>query len=152
MVFDIPTDAYRVLITGDRDWTDRETMRAELASLPTHSIIIHGCARGADLLAEEIATALGLPTIPVPAHWSCNTPAWRIVHGDCPVDCTEISGGAAGPIRNLFMLDTYLPDYLLGFHMDIDHSRGTKHCLNAGRKRKVSGKLVGSNGIIIERW
>lgn len=55
------SDSYRVLITGSRDFTDREAMRSALQGARKraegrHMTIVHGGARGADALAAELAT------------------------------------------------------------------------------------------------
>lgn len=151
-VIALPIEAYKVLVSGGRGWTDRETILAELLTLPKRTVIIHGNASGADKLAGEVADELGLRPIPCPAHWKHNNAAWSLVHGLCGPDCAEAEGKAAGIIRNNWMLDIYKPDYLLAFHSDINESRGTKHCIKGARHRKIPGKLVGSNGMIVERW
>ena len=78
----------RVLICGDRHWVDQIKIRKRLISLclPPDSIIIHGGARGADLIAGKEAKKLGIRVMEFKADW-------------------ERYGKAAGPIRNKQMLD-----------------------------------------------
>src|SRR5262245_8566039 len=49
-----------VLVTGAREWADPEPIRRELRRLPADSIVLHGNARGVDLLAGQVAAELGL--------------------------------------------------------------------------------------------
>ena len=48
------TRPMRVLVCGDRSWTDRERVEARLSQLPTHSMILHGGCRGADAIAGDV--------------------------------------------------------------------------------------------------
>lgn len=55
------TNSYRVLITGSREFTNRKLMRSALSEARQradgrHMIVVHGGARGADSLAESLAT------------------------------------------------------------------------------------------------
>jgi YspA, cpYpsA-related SLOG family len=50
----------RVLICGDRNWTDRAAIGRDVLTLPKGSMVIHGNARGADRSAGEIAHAHSL--------------------------------------------------------------------------------------------
>ena len=43
------------LFCGSRDWSDRESIRAEVEALPPDSIVIEGGACGADRIAREEA-------------------------------------------------------------------------------------------------
>lgn len=63
----------RVLVTGGRDYADRETVFRELAALDTGDVsitIVHGAARGADTLADQAAAKLGFTREPHPANWA----------------------------------------------------------------------------------
>lgn len=76
----------RVIVTGNRDWTDEATILRALMTLPLISTVVHGaCSRGADVLADRIARAMGHVTELHPADWSTH-------------------GKAAGPIRNAHMV------------------------------------------------
>ena len=109
----------RVLVCGDRNWFNRAAIRRELAKLPAGTIIIEGEARGADTIAREEALALGLSVKRFPADWA---------H----------FGRAAGPIRNLAMLNAK-PDRVLAFHTNIAASKGTANMVKIATK---AGKPV----------
>ena len=78
----------RVLVCGGRDYADREFVRRTLdeihASFPI-TVLVHGGAHGADMLAEHWAIDRGVTVEPHRADWSRH-------------------GKAAGPIRNANML------------------------------------------------
>jgi hypothetical protein len=79
----------RVLITGGRDFSDRELLFEALDRLhAAHSftVLIHGDANGVDRLAGEWGTARGIAVEAHPADWKKH-------------------GRAAGPIRNQKMLE-----------------------------------------------
>lgn len=59
----------RVIVCGSRGWSDRDVIVRALAKLPANTLIVHGAGRGADTLAEEAATEIGLATEPHPANW-----------------------------------------------------------------------------------
>jgi SLOG family YspA-like protein len=104
--------AGRILICGDREWTDFRSISAIIQEL-IHQYgedisIIHGAARGADSLAGRAALDLQLVTVAVPAKW-------------------DRDGKRAGPIRNRFMLEKCKPHLVLAFHSDLENSKGTKH-------------------------
>lgn len=120
----------KVLITGDRNWNERELIRQELDLLPRDTVIIHGDCRGADSLAGYVAYRLGFRDIrPYPARWydvEGNFRKW------------------AGPERNQEILDTN-PDIelVLAFHHNIQDSKGTKDMINRAKKANVEVKLIG---------
>ena len=82
----------RILVTGSRDWTDRDLVGDVLegyrnAYVGPDFIVVHGaCPTGADLFAD---TWCGLNRVNVERH-----PAWWHRYGN-----------AAGPIRNQEMVD-----------------------------------------------
>jgi hypothetical protein len=108
----------RILICGDRNYTDWIKIQEYLATLLKTTIIIHGDARGADSLAGNLATSLKMKVLKFPAEW-------------------DKYGKAAGPIRNQQMLDKGKPCLVVYFHKDIENSRGTKDMI----------KLATDNGI-----
>ena len=111
----------RVLVCGDRYWTDKEMIREKLIK-NKHNIdlIIEGGANGADRLAFECAKELDIPVMEFSAGWAK-------------------FGRAAGPIRNKQMIDEGKPEIVLAFHDDITKSKGTKNMVEQARKR---GKIV----------
>lgn len=107
----------RVLVTGDRNWTDHEIIRNILYGYtPLVSIepvvVIHGAARGADSIAGEYAAMIGFEVEEYPADWGTHH-------------------RAAGPIRNRQMLKEGKPDVVLAFHDDLASSKGTKDMVDA---------------------
>lgn len=79
-----------VLVTGSRDWQCREAIERVFDRLDADDVcLVHGAARGADTLCEQVAQARGWKIVPMPADWAKD-------------------GKAAGPIRNQHMLDVAL--------------------------------------------
>jgi hypothetical protein len=107
-----------IIVTGDREWDDKETIKKVLARFPHNkdTKVIHGDCRGADKMAAEAAEELGQEPIPYPADWGKH-------------------GKAAGIIRNQEMLDEH-PDayHVLAFHGRIHKSRGTKDMMMRSSK------------------
>jgi hypothetical protein len=104
----------RILICGDRNWTELGPIRELLKTLPNDTIVIHGNAQGADLAAAVMAEAYGLTIEAYPADWGRY-------------------GRAAGPIRNQQMLDEGQPEHVHAFHSNIDKSKGTKDMVKRAR-------------------
>lgn len=95
----------KVLICGDRKWSNRERFHQVLWWFPiTH--IVTGGAKGADFMAESYAAVSKIPWQTFEAEW-------------------KKYGRAAGPKRNQKMLDED-PDLVIAFHNDIFSSKGTK--------------------------
>jgi len=88
---------HRVLVTGSREWRDRDRIEASLRAVldrwgrPAGAmVVVHGAARGADRLSDEIARTLGCQVEPYPVpSW-----AWR----------REYAGNGAGHARNALMV------------------------------------------------
>lgn len=55
-----------VVITGSREWADPAPIRAALDGA---DLVVHGAARGADLIAEAQAKQLEIAYLGVPAKW-----------------------------------------------------------------------------------
>lgn len=113
----------RVLVCGDRNWSDMAVIRREMEKLPQGTVIIHGDCIGADRIAGHYASAWGWRMQEYPADWLTY-------------------GRAAGPIRNRQMLTEGKPDLVLAFHRDLSQSRGTKDMVNAARKAGVEVRVV----------
>lgn len=112
----------KVLITGDRDWTDEFPIDAIIAGLlslasPEPLILLHGKARGADRLVDQWKSCAGVDVRPFPADW-------------------DRYGRSAGPIRNRQMLNEE-PDLVVAFHDDLDESKGTKDCVAEAARRGI---------------
>jgi hypothetical protein len=120
----------RVLICGDRNWTDRESIDSLLATLPRETTtIIHGNAKGADRIAGEIAEGYGMDVEFYPAMWN-------------------LYGRAAGPKRNAKMLEKGRPEYIVYYHADLASSKGTRNMVNQARE----AGLPVLNGLRIRRF
>lgn len=87
----------RVLVCGGRDYSDTDAMRKALdEELREGDVVVHGAARGADLMAAHIAHSMeGVKVEAHPADWGKHGPS-------------------AGPIRNQEMLDSRV-DLVLAF-------------------------------------
>lgn len=107
----------RVLVCGDRDWSDEEKIHRILSRFDPNTVIIHGACSGADTIADNIARTIGLNVIPFPADWDL--------------------GHKAGPIRNARMLSEGKPDLVIAFHDSIDTSKGTKNMVAQATKAGV---------------
>jgi hypothetical protein len=121
------TTPKKILVTGSRDWTNWAAIERELRRFPAGTILVHGAARGADSIADEIGYRLGfvIRSYPVPDE-----------------EWTRL-GPKAGPMRNSKMLREEHPDHDgimisegLAFTLDLERSRGT---------RDMVGKLRGAN-------
>jgi len=112
----------RILICGDRNWTDIETIENFIKSLPPDTIIIHGNSRGADKIAKREAKKHGLTVKSYPADWNKY-------------------GRAAGPIRNKKMILEGRPDKVVAFHNDLSKSRGTADMIRQAKKRGIAFEI-----------
>lgn len=105
-----------IIVTGGRDYSDRETLFAYLDRLHAETpitLLVHGSAKGADALAWEWAVENGLP-------WIAHGPDWKK------------HGRAAGPIRNREMLKEN-PSLVVAF----PGGRGTADMCQAARDAGV---------------
>jgi hypothetical protein len=105
----------RVLVCGSRDWRDWRTIDARVRALPNGSTVIHGAARGADLLAAGAAVRFGYGVQAFPANW-------------------KHYGKAAGIIRTLAMFDSGI-DLVTAFQRG--GSRGTQFGIDEARRRGI---------------
>jgi len=112
----------KILVTGSRDWTNRETIKRAILRYKSYSpIIIHGDAKGADTIAKEIALNLGLIAMGYPADWGTY-------------------GKQAGPIRNSFMLkDNPDIDLVLAFWKN--KSKGTYDMIKKAKSKEIEVKI-----------
>lgn len=111
----------RILVTGSRDWIDRETIHDALLDayiqwgFPKDAVLVHGAARGADTIARGIWVGQGLKDEPYPAQW-------------------RAFGKRAGRLRNELMVDLGA-DLCLAF--PLEHSIGTLHCMKIAREAGI---------------
>lgn len=90
----------RILVCGGRNYFDRRVFGVSMQHLRQHFApqfcIIEGGASGADTLAREWAFDHTVPLLEFPANW-------------------RNMGHSAGTIRNTWMLDFGLPDFVIAF-------------------------------------
>lgn len=89
----------KVLVCGGRDYDDYSTVKHVLDHVHSRreiKILIHGAARGADLLGERWAKENEIEYRGYPAKW-------------------KKQRNAAGPIRNRRMLDEECPNMVVAF-------------------------------------
>lgn len=150
----------RVLVTGDRNWSDRLLVWTVLSGyyadascgwLTTSTepfIVIEGGAKGADRDAGLWVSTCPLhaPVVPILPPQS---PGWKAAAGTYsdfvnlpvarwtyPADW-KTYGRAAGPIRNRQMLTCGQPDLVLAFHDALEISKGTANMVKIARKAGV---------------
>lgn len=116
----------KVLVCGDRFWTNKAVIRERLFKLPRITTVITGGCYGADYIADQFARELDYTRIIMPADWKSH-------------------GKAAGPIRNRAMLDL-LPDLVVAFHNDLSKSRGTVDTVNEAMRRKIKVEIYNDRG------
>ena len=107
----------RILVCGDRNWTDFEMVSDVIAGM-SPQLVIEGGAKGADTCAREAAQMHKIPYLEFRAKW-------------------EEYGKGAGPIRNQQMITEGKPDLVIAFHDEIDKSKGTKDMIKRARKAKI---------------
>ena len=90
----------RILVCGGREYKDFKALCAEMDTLSQwfapEFVLIHGGARGADMLAHQWAFFRGCPVIRMDANW-------------------DFYDRKAGPIRNRWMLKWANPDLVIAF-------------------------------------
>lgn len=106
----------RLLICGSRDYNDRQAISSMIFCFEP-SILINGCARGADALANEEARKQGIKVEEYPAAWS-------------------VYGRSAGLIRNILMLEEGKPDIVIAFYSG-KITRGTQHMVRGAKEAGV---------------
>ena len=103
-----------IIVTGGRDYKDRDKVFTELEKLkPT--LIIEGGASGADRLAQRWAIASQIPFITYEADW-------------------DQHGKLAGPMRNRKMLTENPHATVLAFPGD----KGTANCVSTALALKMT--------------
>lgn len=103
----------RVLVTGGRDYTDRDRVAAVLQAVARKhgvSAVIQGGARGADALCAQWARMKGVPVVTFAADW-------------------DGLGKGAGFVRNAEMMRDSNADCCIAF----PGGRGTAHMLGLMR-------------------
>lgn len=117
-------DVVIVLVCGGRDFSDRQlvfdTLDRVLAKYTDGLLVVHGSAKGADLLAEEWCKARQVMYVGAPAQW-------------------DRFGKAAGMQRNRVMRDVCGPKACIAFRGGV----GTLGMINLMREVGVEPWKVG---------
>lgn len=118
----------RILICGDRNWTDYERIKSALTYEESNffnsnlnntiECVIEGEYHGADRMGRLAAEELNIPVLRFPAKWN-------------------LYGHRAGPIRNQQMLDEGKPTQVWAFHNKIQKSLGTKDMIRRANKAGI---------------
>ena len=95
-----------VLICGSRNFDDPAQIASRIEDLPIDTLVIHGGAKGADIIAGAYSESRGLPVKVFPAKWSS-------------------FGKRAGFVRNSAMLEQGQPDLVIAFVRNPANSPGT---------------------------
>lgn len=106
-----------VLVAGGRRYRNEPFVHDALDSLDALfriKRVVQGEAAGADTYAKNWALERAIEVISAPADW-------------------DVLGDAAGTIRNQEMLDTYMPDVVVGF----PGGPGTRHMLKIARRAAI---------------
>lgn len=122
----------KLLVCGGRDWSDWRTMCRVLDELHGRrhvDVVVHGAARGADVMAAAWAQRRGVAVDPWPAQWRAYkvNERWR-----------------AGRDRNEQMLRTG-PDLVLAFKRGFDvqlRRGGTEHMIGLALRAGVDHLVV----------
>lgn len=117
----------RVLVCGSRHFNDAGLMHQELSKIfdvDDTVTLIHGDARGADRLSEQVLRRYfrgGFQVERYPADW-------------------DKYGKKAGPIRNVQMLKEGKPDMVIAFLAP--DSRGTKNMIDQARAAGFNPTII----------
>lgn len=116
----------RILVTGSRDWQDEKAVRGALLDAArlsvTVPVVVHGGARGADVMAARAAL-----------EWGWETEGHLVTREDW-----TRYGRGAGPRRNVEMVRAGA-DVCLAFIRD--HSPGAVHCADTARVAGIPVRL-----------
>lgn len=115
----------RVLICGQRGYTNYQAIFDYLSVYGTGTVVIHGGAKGADSLAGKAAKMLFFKVEVYPAQWTTY-------------------GKAAGPIRNRRMLVEGKPDIVVAFYKKGGsvYSKGTNNMVSIAQKANVPVVII----------
>lgn len=108
----------KVLVCGSRSWIAAQPIRDRVAGLEPGTIVVTGCADGADHHAAQAAVDYGMWSVYVPVtgqHW-------------------QRYGRSAGHKRNHAMLDL-APDLVIAFQ--VNGSNGTQGTIDEARRRGI---------------
>lgn len=113
----------RLVVTGDRRWTDAPLVYDVLDTLHANydiEVLFHGEATGLDTIAKQWAIERGIPVF------------------GCPY--ASAYGKQGGPIRNGWLLDIGLPNLVVAFPMK--GSVGTWNCVTQAKQRGLNIRII----------
>jgi predicted Rossmann fold nucleotide-binding protein DprA/Smf involved in DNA uptake len=108
----------KVLICGNRTWTDWEPIYEYVRALSEDTIVVQGGARGADHIAAALAQDFALEVRTYPANW-------------------KKFGKRAGVLRNAEMLEKEHPDLVVAFTRNLATSKGTRDMVERARRAGI---------------
>lgn len=121
-------DFMRLLVCGDRAWTDYHFVQRLLVGIKGRvGMIIEGEAPGADSMARDVGISCGLYINRYPAEWSAY-------------------GQAAGPFRNFRMINHGKPHGVLALHDNLGDSTGTANMISQALAHKLPVAVASHNG------
>jgi hypothetical protein len=112
----------RFLICGSRLWIDSALIWIVIATLPPGSVIIHGCANGADKMAAKAALHFGFEIENPLGGYPISPGEWKLF------------GRGAGAQRNRLMIIEGHPDRVIAFHLG---TNGTQNMIDQAREFDV---------------
>ncbi len=115
----------KVIVAGSTIWDDRESIRQELAALPSDTTVIFGDSPGADQIGGEIASELNLKVQPMSKHKD---------------DYQRYKRGAWKALNERMLASD--AELVLAFHPDLAKSRGTKHLVKLAQEAGVPVKII----------
>ena len=116
----------KILVTGDRHWSDRALVARELKKVSDDgaTVLVHGAANEADTIAGEVWAVLDSQTLEYPADWGK-------------------LGKKADILRNQQMLDENSDiSLIIAFHDDLAKSKGTGDMVRRARKAGIEVRVV----------
>ena len=122
----------RILVTGSREWTDREVIRLALFYAlgdrveSEVSVVIHGNATGADTLVQDLV-----------GPWAAKLKNWEVESYPARWD---LYGKKAGPLRNAQMLTEGKPDICLAF--PLPGSKGTWDMIRKANAAGIEVRII----------
>lgn len=114
----------RVIVAGGTEWSDAVAIHRELAKLLPGTTIIHGDSPGADALAGQIATELGLVVEPM---------------AKAKEDYARFQRGAWKGLNERMLASDVV--FVLAFHASLPESRGTKHLVQLARAAGIEVRV-----------
>lgn len=136
---------FKVLVTGDRNYNDRETISYTLKSLlnqenselykwkGSNITLIEGECRGADLITTEIFLQIAKEYLKLD---------FKVERYPVTKEDYCLYGRKAPILRNQKMINEGKPDIVIAFHKNVENSKGTKDTINRALNKKLPVILI----------